>query len=365
MPLFMDFHKFESVTIEAVKTAHIADKGIQEEYGVKYHQFWVNEDEGTVFCLVEGPDKKTCELVHQMAHGNVACALTEVETGLYEKMMGKNIVVDHGHVQHTNGTPDQGYRTIMVVTVYGITNARHSSDLPLFLTPHWARKCIKEKIAACRGREIKWEADDSIIGIFDDASEAVSGALQMQHELIHFEEKKPDIIFKIGISASQPVTAKGDFFNDAMKLAYRLSMTAKNNHVFISSLVKNLCKNEQLLADAQFLKSLKIKDEEFITSLIQVAEARLSDQHLDLNHVSREICVSRPQLYRKITALTGRTPNDFMRDLRMDKALSLLKQNKANISEIAYETGFSSPSYFTKCFTEKYGCNPSFFTKTI
>ncbi|MEP7317673.1 MAG: nickel-binding protein [Panacibacter sp.] len=129
------FHKFENVTIEAVKTAHIADIGVQDQYGVKYHQFWVNEDEGTVFCLVEGPDKKTCELVHQMAHGNVACALTEVETGLYEKMMGRNISVDHGHVQHADGTIDQGYRNILLVSVYGITRATHSKDFALLLPP--------------------------------------------------------------------------------------------------------------------------------------------------------------------------------------------------------------------------------------
>ncbi|WP_200975061.1 nickel-binding protein [Echinicola sp. 20G] len=88
----MDFHQFEHLSIEDVKTAHIADVAIQDAYGVKYHQFWVNEKAGTVFCLVEGPDKETCELVHQMAHGAVPCALTEVEVGFYDLVMGK------GHV---------------------------------------------------------------------------------------------------------------------------------------------------------------------------------------------------------------------------------------------------------------------------
>jgi AraC-like DNA-binding protein len=49
----------------------------------------------------------------------------------------------------------------------------------------------------------------------------------------------------------------------------------------------------------------------------------------------------------------------------MDKALTLLKQKKSNIAEVAYETGFNSPSYFTKCFTEKFGCTPSAFAKTV
>lgn len=362
MPLFMDFHKFDNITIEAVKTAHIADVGIQDEYGVKYHQFWVNEENGTVFCLMEGPDKETCELVHHMAHGNVACALTEVEMGVYEKMMGQNISVDRGHVQHSDGTVDQGYRTIIAVTLYGITSAKDSGDLSLLLTPHWARKIIKDTIALYKGRELTWEPDDSIIGVFDDATDAVTSALQMQQAIIHFKEKTPDVIFNIGISASQPVTINGDFFCEAIKLAHRLSITANPNQVLISSLVKKLCRNEQL-ATAASLKSLNIKEEEFICNLIGVAEVKLYDQQFNLDWLSKEVCVSRPQLYRKVMSLTGRSPHDFMHDLRMDKALSLLKQRKANITEIAYETGFNSPSYFAKCFAEKYGCPPSLFVK--
>ena len=54
MPLFMDFHKFDKITIEDVKTDHIADLSVQAKYGVKYHQFSVNREAGTVFCLMEG-----------------------------------------------------------------------------------------------------------------------------------------------------------------------------------------------------------------------------------------------------------------------------------------------------------------------
>lgn len=97
MPLFMDFHKIENITIEDVKSAHIADKKVQDKYGVKYHQFWVNHEAGTVFCLMQGPDKESCEAVHREAHGNIACAMTEVEPGLYEMIMGPGQKIDHGH----------------------------------------------------------------------------------------------------------------------------------------------------------------------------------------------------------------------------------------------------------------------------
>ncbi|MEP7317674.1 MAG: helix-turn-helix domain-containing protein [Panacibacter sp.] len=209
--------------------------------------------------------------------------------------------------------------------------------------PHWARKLIKENIATFKGRELKWETDDSLIGVFDDATKAVACALQMQRQLLHDEEKQPEIIFNIGISAAQPVTAEGDFFNEAIKLAHRLSTTVQANQILISSLVKKLCRNGHFLADNSLLKSLNTKEEEFISNLICIAQAKLSDQQFDLNKPSSEICVSRPQLYRKVMSLTGRSPHDFMRDLRMNKALALLKQQKANIAEIAYETGSTAP----------------------
>ncbi|HKI88702.1 MAG TPA: DUF4242 domain-containing protein, partial [Draconibacterium sp.] len=79
MPLYMDFHIIPDVTIEDVKSAHMADEEVQHKYGVKYHQFWVNEEAGTVFCLMEGPDKEACTATHQEAHGNVACKIEEVE----------------------------------------------------------------------------------------------------------------------------------------------------------------------------------------------------------------------------------------------------------------------------------------------
>lgn len=361
----MDYHKIENVTVEDVKKAHMADVAIQDKYGVRYLQFWVNQEAGSVFCLVEGPDAETCEKVHKMAHGNIACALTEVETGFYEKMMGKgHSIDDQGWVHRENGLHDNGYRTILLISVYGITSATVSSDLSMLLTPQWARKLVREQIEAFSGRHLIWDTDDSLIGIFNDTTDAVSCALRIKMLLEQFEPRQPEIIFKIGLNCSQPVTEKGDFFKDAVKLAHRLSITVQNNQVLTSSLVKKLCKNEELFSN-DAIRSLTEKDEKFLTDLIGEAETQIADQQFDLTRLSSKVCVSRPQLYRKITALTGRSPNDFIGDLRMQKALVMLKQKNNNITEIAFETGFNSPSYFTKCFAEKFGCPPSVFLKRV
>jgi hypothetical protein len=73
MPLYMDIHKkVDGATAEAVAGAHARDLEVQTKYGVNYKKYWIDETSGTIFCLVEAPDKATAERVHREAHGLVA-----------------------------------------------------------------------------------------------------------------------------------------------------------------------------------------------------------------------------------------------------------------------------------------------------
>ena len=79
MPLYMDIHrKVEGVTADAVADAHAKDLQTQEKYGVEYKKYWLDESSGTIFCLVEAPNKETAEKVHREAHGLVADEIHEV-----------------------------------------------------------------------------------------------------------------------------------------------------------------------------------------------------------------------------------------------------------------------------------------------
>ena len=78
----MDVHKnVEGLTAEAAAEAHVKDLEVQGKYGVKYLHYWLNEEEGTVFCLCEAPSKEAAEAVHREAHGGVADEIIEVKEG--------------------------------------------------------------------------------------------------------------------------------------------------------------------------------------------------------------------------------------------------------------------------------------------
>ena len=357
MPLFMDFHLIANVTIEAVKEAHIADIAIQNQYGVKYHQFWVNEEAGTVFCLAEGPDKETVELVHRTAHGNIPCALTEVEPGFYRSMMGEKQNVEYsGLVKTDNGAIDLGYRHILVVLVMEDSKSNSSDSHDQSQTFVSAKHDVSHCISKFGGRELNWAIDESLIGVFSDADKAVQCAVEIQKTIIARNDRGK-LILKIGLTAEQPVTSEGNFFTTAIRLAHRLSHTANDNQILISSLVRKLSK-ESIKASLD-IKFVDVLEEQFIEKLHDITEQNLSNSDFTIDEICREIGISRAQLYRKLLLVAGRSPNTFIRDLRLEKAMVLLKQKTGNISQVALEVGYSNPSYFTKCFAEKFGYNPS------
>jgi signal transduction histidine kinase/DNA-binding response OmpR family regulator len=100
-------------------------------------------------------------------------------------------------------------------------------------------------------------------------------------------------------------------------------------------------------------------DEKFLNELIEIVESQLGNEKFGVEKLSEELSMSRSQLHRKLAALLGTGPNQFIRSFRLQRAHDLIKQNSATTAEIAFQVGFGSPSYFTKCFQEQFGYLPS------
>lgn len=100
------------------------------------------------------------------------------------------------------------------------------------------------------------------------------------------------------------------------------------------------------------------RDNTFVTRLLAVIDAHLGDSELDIDMLSREMCISRTQLFRKTKAATGKAAIDIIRERRLSKARELLQTTDYTIQQVAYEVGFTSPSYFTKCYKKQYGEQP-------
>lgn len=106
-------------------------------------------------------------------------------------------------------------------------------------------------------------------------------------------------------------------------------------------------------------------DENFLNRFVEIVELHMSNENFGVEELGNKMNMSRSQLHRKLTTTLGQGPNQFIRSFRLQRALELLKQNAATASEVAYRVGFSSPSYFTKCFREQFGYTPSDLPKYL
>ncbi len=106
-------------------------------------------------------------------------------------------------------------------------------------------------------------------------------------------------------------------------------------------------------------EKLASPDREFINRLKAAIEKLLSESNLKMDDLGVEMGISRVQLYRKVKALTGLSPVELLKQMRLQKAFSLLQHSSLSVSEIAYDTGFSSPAYFSTCFKKQYGKYPT------
>jgi signal transduction histidine kinase/ligand-binding sensor domain-containing protein/DNA-binding NarL/FixJ family response regulator len=106
-------------------------------------------------------------------------------------------------------------------------------------------------------------------------------------------------------------------------------------------------------------------EELFLQKAISIILDKMIESDFNGDVLANELCISRMGLHRKIKALTGQSTGEFIRNIRLKKACELLSNHGKNISEVCYDVGFNSPSYFTTCFTEVYKMTPTDFVKSI
>lgn len=103
------------------------------------------------------------------------------------------------------------------------------------------------------------------------------------------------------------------------------------------------------------------QDKKFLDRMNTIIDHNLADQEFDVDAFAMAMGYKRTVFYQKVNAITGKTPNEYLRDARLKKAAELLLDDRLNVAEVAYQIGFTDPSYFSKCFKTYYGVTPSCF----
>ena len=144
-------------------------------------------------------------------------------------------------------------------------------------------------------------------------------------------------------------------------------MTKPFNFEILVSRIKNLLHQHQSLKQT-FTKQVAVKtteiqiaspDEKFVQDALAIVEKNISNSEFSVEELSRALLLSRAAVYKRLFVLTGKTPTEFIRSLRLQRAAQLLEKSKMTIAEVAYETGFNNPKYFSKYFRIEFGKLPS------
>lgn len=357
MPIYMDVHIIPGVKARDVAEAHQKDLFHSAEYGCKCMTYWVDEDRENVFCLIDAPDKETVNIMHNRAHGLIANKIIEVNSNLVESFLGRIYDPTDASLEHDGLKvfADPSFRILLVTKITDpvlLQNQLGTSKAFELLTEH--NNIIRKNISRHGGREVEQTTPGFIIS-FDSATKAVACAMEIQSELKG--DNAEAIGFRMSLHAGEPVEESDQIFGDTIQFAGYLCSITKNNQLIITSDVRELVSNEYL-QNHQNITSLSPRDKSFLELLFGKLEENWQNPDMNLEDYCRAMAMSKSQLYRKTIDLTGMSPNNLLKEFRLEKAKDLIKKQSDTISQITFDSGFSSPSYFTKCFKKKYGLLP-------
>lgn len=353
----MDQHILPGVKARDVAEAHRRDLLIQDDHRCNCMTYWIDEKRGNVFCLIEAPTAEAVTEMHSKAHGLVPHKIIEVSSSLVEAFLGR--ISDPDVAPSEDGLrifADESYRSILVIQLTDPAILRRELGAEkangLLRSQHYI---IQKEIDSFDGSEIKHGGTDYIAS-FVSAGKAVSCALSIRNIL---RDMFPEYqMLQIGIHAGDPIMQSDKLFGDAVQLGRILGQITKDHRVAISSTVKELAAKDRIRYDDHQISTISIADESFLLQLFKTLEENFRDPDFDMEGYGKLMAMSNSQLYRKTLALTGLSPNILLKEYRLNRAKEMMKKN-SSISQVSFDTGFSSPSYFTKCFKKQYDMLPN------
>ncbi|HSI70153.1 MAG TPA: nickel-binding protein [Gillisia sp.] len=371
MPVFLDRHNFFKVTASDIAQIHLEDIRVQQEFGCWVLAYWCDKKRKTTFCLIDGPDLDTVKKMHSHIHHSYPSQIIQIEEDIIETFLD---CIQNFKLSTRKLAPVslffQNQKSCAVIAL-----KLHYSD-PLLKKGYDRRKRLFENfklwsyklVRRNNGRIVNYNCDGRIYS-FESLSQAIKVALQMQHELSILKKSKRDktIVLNIGIAGGRVLNERSELFEQTSNLARRLCFIAKNNQIVVSSLVKEEFQMIDFgpLVKNSCLKSMHQKDEQFLTRLMNFIELNYKED-LKIGDFCKIIGESRSQLYRKIIEITNFPPTAFLNEIRLSKATELMNMQKGNnISQIAFEAGFNSLSYFSRRFKKRYGLLPSAYMNRI
>lgn len=363
MPLYMDRHDIPGATAADVARAHQQDLRIQGDFDCRAITYWFDEQRGMAFCLIEAPSEQAVRDMHDTAHGLVPHEIIEVQSNVVESFLGRIRDPQSAADGNAEKRPidEAALRAVLAVDLRSACGAHGSSEKHPLTHGAEMRTSMLALLRRFGGGVVEYSGRGCTAS-FADPVRAIGCGLEI---LRSSRETSPGVTAqtfcaRIGISVGQPLNRDAVLFHDTMRSARRLSEIAPEGKILLSPSMKEFLEagfSTERHEDAT--ACLSNEDERMLHQLMDVLESMWQQPDLSVADYSRALGLSKSQAYRKVSALTGYGPAEFIREYRLRRAVELIEDRYGTISETAFEAGFSSLSYFSKCFKRRYGLLPS------
>ncbi|MDT0605674.1 nickel-binding protein [Croceitalea rosinachiae] len=363
MPIFMDRHLVPGIEAKHAAEAHREDLKIQDEFGCRCMTYWVDEERDSAFCLIDAPNEEAVKKMHDKAHGLIPYDIVQVNSNVVEAFLGR--ISDPNDKSSLSENlkvfNDPAFRIILVAETTNARLLQHQLGkekanrlLTLFYD------IIRNELQNYEGREVELKGQ-GFVASFVSVSHAVQCAIMVQKGMHVAGEL---INLRIGLNAGMPVEKSKELFGDTIKMAKYLSAFADENQIVLASIIKEIYKDDrhQSIKNQKLFECISLKNENVLNLLMDYLTQNWANPQLEVGDFCAELSMSKSKLYRKCKELTAMSLNELIREFRLQKSLKLLLTDR-NIAQTTFDCGFGSPSYFTKCFQERFGLSPKAYLK--
>ena len=364
MPIYMDRHIVPGIEAKHAAQAHREDLKIQDEYGCRCMTYWVDEERGSAFCLIDAPDMESVKKMHDKAHGLIPHEIVQVNSNVVEAFLGRVTDPDgyyDGDDPDLKIFNDPAFRIILVAQAKDsklLKNELGSKKAAKLLALY--HEILREQLREHQGREVELEGEQ-FIASFVSVTQAIACTAGVQKGLHVAGEL---IGLRMGLNAGMPVTKDKSIFGDVIRMAEYLCLTGVPNQTIMASIIKEIYVDDGQynIDDRVVFKPMSPSDENMLQLLLDTVREHHTNPKFGIQDFCKITGMSKSKLYRHSTKILGLSPNELLREYRLKASISLLRTDR-NIAQTAFDCGFNSPSYFTKCFQERFDLQPLAFQK--
>ena len=242
---------------------------------------------------------------------------------------------------------------IMVIEISDFLSRVEASQYSIFTQKF--HSSVSKTLRKFNG-SIKRKDNNNYLVSYQSVSDAIQCAIKIQYKFKYVTPKHKSFSRRLNIA----ICASDTLSKASITLATRMCEIVKDE-VVISADVKNEYEStsENAVIDLELMRVLTLDEEQFLTKIMDYVELHWNKTEFNVSAFSKALGYTYAQLYGRLMKLTGKTPNNFIKEFRLHKALELLHIQNGSITQIAQQTGFNSATYFSECFLNKYKIRPS------